>query len=173
MPAPTVRGCQDPEHGCSPAFGKAVTSCHCYPWARRPTQVHRPVGWDRMWSSMGKRREDCQTFPKEVTAMFLQTQLLQCDITPDGKWNEVSVTRMCHAGAVFYIQISHSALVRKGVNSQQSRRLPISREASSWHRKLWERFWSKVLTVGKEPRDRGGEKEIPPGSAGAGLMSSL
>lgn len=118
---------------------------------------------------MGKRREDCQTFPKEVRALFLQTQLLQCDITPDGKWNEVSVTRMCHTGAVFYIQISQSALVRKGVNPQQSRKLPVSREAWSWHRKLWECFWSKVLAVGKELRDREEKKKFLVGLEEQGL----
>lgn len=64
VPSPAVWECHHPEHGCSPAFGKAVTSCHCSPWALRPTQVHRPVGWGRMQSSVGKQREDCQTFPK-------------------------------------------------------------------------------------------------------------
>lgn len=144
VPTPAVRECQDPEHGCSPAFGKAVTSCHCSPQALWPTQVHQPVGWGRMQSSVGRQREDCQPFPKEShshvsskasTPMWYYSRL-------HIEWSLQSyfpVTLICHMGSIFCIQVSQSMLIIKSVhiNSQQSRKLSNSSKAQAWHIKLW------------------------------------
>lgn len=71
----------------------------------RPTQVHGPVGWGRMQSSVGKQEEACQAFPKESHShIFSEGSAPMWNYswwqTECSLQSSLSVTLMGHVGSI-------------------------------------------------------------------------